>query len=95
MKLLVSQKDKLYDIIESMNLSPSQFIIEETKSVKQKDGISTIIMFNSSEFYFRFETYNRAHGKHYAIFCPGEETHIQEEYPGSWVHWLPLAIHQA
>jgi len=84
MKLLTSQKDKLYGIIEEIGLSPSQFEFKDNQSYKSAGQRATGIYFKNSDFYFLFETGPNTIDTHYARFSPGEDSFVREEYPGSW-----------
>jgi len=51
MKLLVSQKDTLYELINASNyFTPNQFHIKEAK----KERVTTTIFFRETDYYFRF-----------------------------------------
>lgn len=96
MKLLSSQKDKLFDLIEETNFSPIQFdIIEEDNSDNQ---IETKFIFKSSDFFFSFKTSSNIE---YSIFSPGQSTYESEENGGwivqmkhfhYWLHFLNREI---
>lgn len=84
MKLLASQKDTLYDLIEKANLSPSQFELVESSSTIKAGEIATTVKFKSADFYFTFETGKNLSEPHYAIFSPGENNYVDQNYPGTW-----------
>jgi hypothetical protein len=84
MKLLISQKDKIFDLIESAGLAPSQFEFIEGPSSNAQGQIKTILNFKNSDFYFVFENGVNTLDSHYAIFCPGKESFVKHEYPGGW-----------
>lgn len=72
MKLLVSQKDELFDLInDSEWFSPSQFKIIET-GTKEK-GVNTEVKFENSEYYFRFFEQRDYYGVFVANYSPGEK----------------------
>lgn len=78
MKLLKSQKDEIFDLIENSGLSPSMFYFDEINS---KNG-NVALKIKDREYFFTFSDGPR--GGHYAHFCPGKETYEESEYPGSW-----------
>jgi len=84
MKLLTSQKDILFDLIETAGLSPSQFEFEEIPSKMYYGEKATLLKYKNSDFYFRFETGSNNTTSHYAIYCPGESAHTENNHPGSW-----------
>lgn len=98
MILLPSQKDEIFDIIESVQLSPNQFEISEQKSLTRFNTIATKLKFNNSNYFFSFETEGYSISTHYAIFCPGfssfREEHpskywnIQLNYVKTWLNYL-------
>jgi hypothetical protein len=53
MKLLKSQKNEMFDIIQFFQLSPNQFEFREELFVKSDELYSTIICFRKTKFYFR------------------------------------------
>lgn len=88
MKLLISQKDQLYDLIENLGLSPSQFEFSEDFSDKYLGQKKTTLKFKDREFFFVFETGPKAINSHYSIMCPGTESYIKNEYPGDWANQI-------
>ena len=88
MKLLTSQKDTLFDIIESNGLTPSQFEFTETISrlgAKQK---ATNLKYKDSDYFFSFESDPKRNDTHFAIFCPGTSTFIERNGTGLWEYQL-------
>jgi len=73
MKLFVSQKDDLFDLIEETGyFTPSQF---EIKEVQQKNSeYVTEIRFKNSEFYFNLIPESTYQGIFFANFSPGEKS---------------------
>ena len=51
MKLLISQKDELYDIILEEDLAPSMFNIEELNDKKNPFIGTTVVRFNDEYYY--------------------------------------------
>ncbi len=89
MKLLTSQKDSLYDLIEKIGLSPNQFEFSEMPSKRWGSRIATELRFKKSDFYFLFETetnnpLTQANDQHYAVFCPGFSSYIESETTLKW-----------
>lgn len=84
MKLLISQKDTLFEFIERAGLSPAQFDFQETSGYFSVEEMATRLIFKNSEFYYSFETYPNSLTSHFAIFCPGRSAHTEQENPGSW-----------
>jgi hypothetical protein len=82
MRLLTSQKDTLYDIIQEYGLSPAQFeFSEKNKSSFSSSSVVTGLHYKNSDFVFRFDTLNN---EHYCSFCPGNDSYNEEAYPGTW-----------
>lgn len=81
MRLLTSQKDTLFDIIEEFELSPSQFQFSDGRSVFSTVGIATRLYFKNSEFHFSFDSVDN---RHYASFCPGEQAFQEEANTLTW-----------
>ncbi len=84
MKLLVSQKNELYDQIEESGLSPAMFEFKEASSKIVPKQIATILVLKNSEFYFSFETGLKSISSHYTIFSPGRGSITETQSPGSW-----------
>jgi hypothetical protein len=84
MKLLTSQKDTLFDLIEKKGLSPSQFSFSD-KSSKFRPGQSPCLKFNNSEFYFTFDSKDN---KYYSIYSPGNDKFVDEAAPITWDNQL-------
>jgi len=81
MKLLVIQKNELYDIITGFNLSPSLFEFKEAKSTMTDNEVATVLLLKNSQFAFIFETLNE---KHFIYFSPGTDTFKSEAFPETW-----------
>jgi len=84
MKLLTSQKDKIFELIEYESLSPSQFEFKVADSSVSSYQKVTHLLFKNSEYFFSFETGHNSNTSHFAIFCPGNEAFVEREYPGGW-----------
>lgn len=82
MKLLPSQKNILFEIVEYYELPPSQFVFQESKGQMTND-ICTNLEFSNSEYYFSFESYP-GNEPHYCIYSPGDVTFTTETYSRSW-----------
>jgi len=82
MRLTITQKDALYDLIEQSGLSPSQFELKENASTKSKGKIATDLLLKKHSYFFSFET--GPYDNHYAIYCPGPEFYEQEEDTKWW-----------
>ncbi len=81
MKLLTSQKDTLFDVIERVGLSPSQFKFDMTPG---PGHFVTNLIFKNSEFQFSFgDMSNSSVG----VYCPGTDTY-REKIGGDWNHLL-------
>ena len=85
MRLLPSQKDALYDLIEQNRLSPSQFEFVESESKRTHGALATNLLFKGSDFFFSFETIANSEMPHFSIYSPGEFAYEETAYPGSWV----------
>ncbi len=92
MKLLISQKDKLFELVEKSGLSPSQFELIEVPSLIIPGEIATKLSFKNSDFYFSFETGKNSREPHYAIFSPGNDNFAEQNYPGTWEYQLQYAF---
>jgi hypothetical protein len=86
MKLLISQKDELYDLIERFGLSPSMFEFAEILSQVSAGQKTTLLKFKNSEFFYSFESAFNSETSHYAIFSPGNGSVKEAQYPGDWEH---------
>ncbi len=82
MKLLVSQKNALFNIIEGKNLTPSLFSWNNISSDLVKTDTADVLTYNESDFGFIFET-GRGGGI-YCMYTPGKEEINENSYPGSW-----------
>ena len=72
MKLLVSQKDEIFDLINNSEwFSPSQFKLIEIGT--REKGVNTELKFENSEYYFRFFEQREYHGVFVANYSPGEK----------------------
>jgi|GEM_PF-777152 len=90
MKLLISQKDQIFDIIEREDLSPFLFeFIEDQKNIVSRDE-STTLSFKRSNFYFKFEyrKFDNVRSGHYFIYSPALSSIISEGFSLSWENQL-------
>jgi hypothetical protein len=101
MKLLLSQKNELYDLIERSGLSPSMFEFTEINSQIAAGQYATLLAFKNSGFFFSFETGFRTETSHFAIFSPGRESIKETQNPGSWdlqlryfIEWLTYLLRE-
>lgn len=99
MKLLTSQRNEIFQLIEEAGLNPSQFELLYGKSKKKEGQSASILRLKNSEYFYSFEAGIR--GGHYAIFSPGSECVKEEQAPGSWsiqmnyfMHWLKYLIRE-
>lgn len=82
MKLLRSQKNEIYAIIEKESkLDPNQFEFEEIQSKFDSIPIATSLKFKASDYFFTFETNQN---KPFAVFSPDKEKFLGMEFPGTW-----------
>jgi len=76
MKLLISQKDLLFEIIENdNNFAPSQFEIEEYP--QGRNEVLTEFKFKNSEYYFRFFHDTDTVNSFIANFSPGKYSTVE------------------
>ncbi len=80
MRLLTSQKDTLYDLIEKRGLSPTQFEFSDNRSA-YGSGISTWLHFNNSEYAFRFDSFDNSP---MPSFCPGQNSFNENGHARLW-----------
>lgn len=78
MKLLTSQKNKLFEVIESRDLSPNMFLYQEPTSASG----NTTIRFKDSNFFYTFS--ENVRGGHSAYFSPGNEKLHESANPHEW-----------
>ena len=88
MKLLVSQKDQLFDIIEKEGLSPSQFEFTENASLISHRQVATSLKYINTDYFFSFETGPNSETSHYAIYCPGIDIYKQSNISVDWPYQL-------
>ena len=82
MRLLTSQKNSLYEIIERKGLSPSSFQFEEARSLEVLGEVDTFLHFNQM-FHFVF----RSHSNQDIIiveYSPGQHAFKRTEYVSGW-----------
>ena len=83
MKLLISQKDELFDLIEDTDyFTPSQFDIKEIP--QQHDDYITEIRFKNSDFFFRLIPESSYQGIFFANFSPGDKSVIEATSTLDW-----------
>ncbi len=104
MKLLVSQKNAIFDLIENFEFSPYQFeileiatskMILEIPSSKPVTAFYTELRYKNSDYFFRFES--KAKGKiapyDYVVFCPSYRNYMDQEDTKVWERQLDLVAH--
>jgi hypothetical protein len=84
MKLLSSQKDTVYDMIQLVGFHPAQFEIVESDSEMCYGQKKTTLYFRETEFYFCFENGPNSISRHYAVMVPGRVAFMERSYPGEW-----------
>ncbi len=77
MKLLNSQKNALFELVEESGLSPNLFTYQEPT----ENDSSTYLRVKNSDYFFEFTSHEN---KHYSIYSPGDDTIEERRYPGSW-----------
>lgn len=83
MKLLISQKDELFDLIEYTSyFSPSQFEIEEI--LQKNSDYVTEIRFKKSDFFFRLIPESTYQGIFFANFSPGKKSIVEATSTLDW-----------
>jgi hypothetical protein len=93
MKLLLSQKNMLFDVIEVYGLSPSLF--EYKEKVEANEVVETIISFKSSFFYFSISNTKSSKKNGFVKHSPGEINFEDVHYLDHWydihnnfIQWL-------
>jgi len=84
MQLLTSQKNELYDLIESSNINPSQFEFQNIPSITRYTEVATKLIYKNTNFYYIFDTGRNNYAPHYCYYCPAKDQFSAEQYPGSW-----------
>lgn len=95
MKLLQTQKNQVYELIEEAGLSPSMFLFDDPS---EPDG-TTYLRFKKTDY--RFDFANGRGGGHFARYLPGYDTPYEDQSAGSWVaqlvnvrQWLKYLIRE-
>ncbi len=83
MKLLQSQKNQIFELLEKSDLSPSLFEIRDTRSLNSKI-VNTKLTFKNSDFYYVFGNSRDLKNSHHAIFSPGNTTYREEKHVIGW-----------
>lgn len=84
MKLLVSQKDELYEMIDTFGFSPTMFEFSELPSQVSAGQKTTLLNLKNSDFYYSFETAYQTEIGHYSIYSPGSGSIRETQNPGNW-----------
>ena len=83
--LLRSQRNSVLQLVKNLELDPFNFRWSEKPSMLMViDGSNAVVSrlsYNDTDFYFQFDFKD---GMHYAIFSPGRETLVEEQFAGSW-----------
>jgi len=95
MKLLQTQKNQVYEVIEHVGLSPSMFVFDNPS---EPNGI-TYLRFKNSDYRFDFATSRE--GGHFARYLPGYDTPYEDQSAESWAsqianvrRWLGYLIRE-
>ena len=100
MKLLVSQKDELFELINTSEwFTPSQFKLIE--NVTKENGVNTEIIFENSDYYFRFLEQRQYYGVFIANYSPSEKLLFEVASSLDWIkgishfkNWLRFLNHE-
>jgi hypothetical protein len=88
--ILRSQKNEILNLIKESELDPFNFIwrVGASKYTHTDSGVPVLVSrlsYDGTEYYFQFDFVKE---QHYAIFSPGGEKLVEEQYPGSWISQL-------
>jgi hypothetical protein len=84
MKLLTSQKNILFELIQKTEFSPLNFEFKDIPSEKYMGQPATELRLKKTDYFFRFETGPRSISDHHAVFAPGLNTFTEELYSNDW-----------
>lgn len=100
-KLLKTQKNEVFEFLESTNLEPANFSWTSVKSSLHSNLFVPRLSHRDTRFYFQFDlggkpdSIIRREENHCCEFSPGETVPILRQFPGSWagllgyfVQWL-------
>lgn len=93
MKLLTTQKNEIYDIIEKHQFSPSQFIIVEQPSGIENIELSTIVKYSKTDYFFSFVGNLSSGLQSASIFSPGKTSVIEHLTAMSWTYHITHFIY--
>jgi hypothetical protein len=83
--LLRSQRNTVLALIKQYEVDPFNFSWSEVESKYTSERSLSVevsrLSYKDTEFYFQFDFLR---GEHYAIFSPGEQTLVEEQYPEKW-----------
>jgi hypothetical protein len=82
MKLLITQKNELYDLITAFGLSPSQFKLTEARSEMSEGQVATVLQLTNTKFHFIIETFNSDNP--YLYYSPGDGKYASENHADGW-----------
>jgi len=100
-KLLKTQKNEVFEFIESTNLETANFSWTNVESSNHSNLLVPRLNHRDTRFYFQFDLGGKrgshfgVEEKHYCEFSPGKFVPISRQFPGSWngqlghfVQWL-------
>ena len=79
--IMQSQKDYVYEIINTVHLSHTDFQWGEKESKMTSNLVISILKYDNHNFYFQFDFRQT---QHYCIYSPGIDSSVAENYSGSW-----------
>jgi hypothetical protein len=85
--ILLSQKNRIFEIIQVNNIPTDQFTWVERPSNFDSRITVSALLHKPSGFYFQFDFYQ---GAHYCLFSPGENQQTQSEFCGDWSNQIGI-----
>lgn len=93
-KLLKTQKNEVFQILQEEGLEPANFYWAEEPSISDSDVFVFCLYYRGSQFYFQFDFFRNLQWRnsndpklttsHYCEFSPGDDVLVKRENPGSW-----------
>lgn len=93
-KLLKTQKNEVFKILQEAGLEPANFSWAEEPSISNSEVYVSRLNYGGSQFYFQFDFFRNLQWRnssdpklttsHYCEFSPGEDAVVSREHPGSW-----------
>lgn len=89
-KLLKSQKNEVFDILQTEGLEPADFSWTRAEAVLKRDLLVPRLNHRDKRFYYQFDYGGNPDSplgleeKHFCEFSPGDSMSISRQYPGSW-----------